>query len=51
MKNVVSIVSYRKERPTTICSPTGGILPVNVNYRHLEVGSDPEGDRRPATGG
>jgi hypothetical protein len=36
-----------KHSPTSTCSPTGGILPVNVNYRHLEAGSDPVGDPNP----
>jgi hypothetical protein len=29
---------------------TGGIQPVNLNYRHPGVGSDPDGDPEPAPG-
>lgn len=36
-----------KMRPNNRLKATWGILPPKMNYRHPEVGSDPEGDLIP----
>jgi hypothetical protein len=46
MESILIIVTVKA--PNHKMQLTAGILLVKMGYRHLEVGSDFEGDRRPA---